>query len=295
MPGQKRFTRFGLAILWALVFILCLWLLPRVSAFTLTIVVGLTQVMLTVLGAKAGTSPGWSARHQNLVVWLFAAVGTVGFVATIFAARASSKETAESSSKLAVALTQIADTARESKGLAVEAARIQRLNSDLQERLLALSHENGELARAGILSVTGGDSFAYVLLSFMGDSLVPVVIHSGKYPLYDVYVRITDTTDAVSLNDPWKLLREERQLGNLASGAVYGLGESGYIPNDEKTRISLNIFFRARNGFWRQNIRMLKLGEKWVTASQVTWDDGRLIAQRIDPTFPKNSAGRVDW
>jgi hypothetical protein len=65
-----------------------------------------------------------------------------------------------------------------------------------------------------------------------------------------------------------------------------------------KKHYAFNFFFTARNGngFVAQQIRFVKIGDKWLSATEVTPFSGRRILYRhIDAGFPRNPHGKIDW
>ncbi len=69
-----------------------------------------------------------------------------------------------------------------------EIARVQDLNTKLQSRLIDLSNES-------LASITGGNSFCYIHMLVSRDGVDPVVLSKGKYPIYDLTIRLWNPAD----------------------------------------------------------------------------------------------------
>ena len=84
-------------------------------------------------------------------------------------------------------------------------------------------------------------------------------------------------------------------IGNLSTKQARMLGPIS-IPNNG---IRLNIFFNARNGFFSESLRIKKVNDEWKTAIKVentpTSGEVKVLYKRIDPDFPLNKDGSVEW
>jgi hypothetical protein len=79
-------------------------------------------------------------------------------------------------------------------------------------------------------------------------------------------------------------------------------GSSSFEPNRTvipiKGKIRWNIFFDAKNGFWDQALRCELINGDMVCASRVSQSRGKtdtVLLEQVDPRYPKNSDGKVDW
>jgi hypothetical protein len=167
-----------------------------------------------------------------------------------------------------------------------------------------LNRELARLAMENLGSVTGGDSFAYVDLLSPSDPAGPAILvtQRGKYPVYDMSVRIVDL-------DKFDTLRKSQQITvealaadeivtsrNIAPGTGFVVDRR--LPPLQTERPRFNIFISARNGSWTQLLRFHKVdGKLWKRATRVVRNDptGRLLYEYIDDGFPRNNAGQVDW
>jgi hypothetical protein len=166
---------------------------------------------------------------------------------------------------------------------------------------IELRNKNNEIAalqKENADTITGGDSFAEVGFhvldqsgnmpnaSAMPDQLVlnPLVIHHGKYPLYDVQARI-HKFGSMGLDT-------NVNVGNLTPG--FAMNNAVRIPQQGKNNLSYNIFFVARNGGWTQFLRMLWVGDGWATASKIVRGD-KVLLREVSANFPRNEKGEIDW
>ncbi|MGH9739297.1 MAG: hypothetical protein ACRD4X_12040 [Candidatus Acidiferrales bacterium] len=150
-----------------------------------------------------------------------------------------------------------------------------------------------------INSVTGGDSYAYVVFGNLerAGALISVA-HGGKYPLHDVDARITDPNKfkemiankvPMSMNNPSDI---HLHAGNISANASRPMRTIKFGGTD---RQDYNIFFYGRNGFWSERVRMRWIDNKWVSAVKVLGANGRTVLfENVDPTFPRKNQ-EVDW
>jgi len=174
--------------------------------------------------------------------------------------------------------------------------------------------EIAQLQRENANAISGGDSFARVDLHIIGADglavnahampdellLVPIIIHEGRYPLYDVTVSFLELTQgkAAFLEvargkapfDSGGALRAY-PVGNLAPGLAWT--SNIRLPHHGKD-IEFNIFFAARNGVWTQLLRWRWIGDGWTRATKVLRGTQELHRQ-VAPNFPRQQDGSIDW
>lgn len=171
--------------------------------------------------------------------------------------------------------------------------------SKRNDQLMAKSSKIEELNAFTLSSVTGGDSYCYLLpmLDEMSGKERFLLKHEGKYPVYDVQVRIIDQTMLTQLpfdkllpkgdipkvewekllkkRDLWQesnILRSQAEtlvtLATLTPGTGFFI-EGRKIPEDAvKQEYLVQIF--ARNGKISQVIKHMKVGGHWKTSMRVT-------------------------
>lgn len=179
------------------------------------------------------------------------------------------------------------------------AFRQSNFNATLREKNEEISRLQHEQASA----ITGGDSFAWIGFQvFAADGgavnansmpedllLVPNVIHQGKYPLYDVNVRIHDTGRGM----PFDLQSAMRSyaLGNLSPSMATITNIR--LPHHGRD-FAFNIFFSARNGMWVQFLRMPWVDNGWALANKVVRGT-EVVYREVSANFPRREDGSVDW
>ena len=178
-----------------------------------------------------------------------------------------------------------------------------------EDELRAKSEEIADLNRRLDATVTGGDSFCYIDLvpteilkeAVTGDRALLVLVHQGKYPLYDLAVQVLNVVQAFPKmeEDKFASLQIRRYIENrkfdifspeksLTLGEIIFQGAKQYY-----------VFqFSARNGDWFQNLRIELVGKERKIARKViksTKEGGQNLLEKIDPGFPRDEKGRVQW
>jgi len=164
--------------------------------------------------------------------------------------------------------------------------------------LRAKSDEIAGLNRDIKNQVTGGESFCYMMISSIDPKTnlgIPVVIHEGDYPLYDINARIVDLQKLRDIKDntftSFMQTQTVLKIGNLARKTVLALSS---LDLGNSSKRDFNIFFIARNSQFEQLLRLRKINDKWVTATKVE-RDGKVIFEKIDEGFPRTDQGQVQW
>jgi hypothetical protein len=151
-----------------------------------------------------------------------------------------------------------------------------------------------------IAHISGGDSFPYFQISMINNETnvgLLMAIHEGEHPLYDVTARIVDlqkfrqiennlTFDSMSHCDT------NVNVGNLISSHATMI-QKWQIENDMEQ--SYNIFFTARNGSFKQFIRLKKIDHKWLSAIKVMDKDRKVLHEQVDLEYPRDLNGVVEW
>ncbi|MGH9341420.1 MAG: hypothetical protein ACRD1R_17995 [Acidobacteriota bacterium] len=146
--------------------------------------------------------------------------------------------------------------------------------------------------------LSGGESFCYLMLGSLGrgtNAGQVTVIHQGKHPLYDVTARIVDLQafERVKSNLTFENLR------NTEIHRSYGLLIPGYCKSGEIWNLGdgairgFNIFWTARNGGFSQLLRFRSVDDQWYHATKV--ERGAILLEDIQPGYPRNEKGEVDW
>ncbi len=164
-----------------------------------------------------------------------------------------------------------------------------------------------ELNNFILSSITGGDSFCYLEIGSIAqtnDHGLLVLVQQGKFPLYDLNIRIVDLDkfDKIKENLSFEKLAsiETRlNLGTLSPSIAQMLGP---ISFPGKTNLRFNIFAIARNGGTTQVLRMKLIDNKWVRANKVTRSffkensfTDEVVYEKIDKEYPRDLKGNVLW
>jgi hypothetical protein len=194
---------------------------------------------------------------------------------------------------------QLKERLQYERELRAKTGELAKKSDELSKKSDAIAHLNRELKN----SVIGGDSFCYLALSFFSDTDATnfgelVVVHQGKYHLYDVHARIfdLDKSDEVESRgitlETMKLTNTNIAIGNLLPGHTRKIAQMN-LGNATERRF--NIFFNARNGDFTQVLRFRKVGGRWQHATKV--DRGKDLPpfEEITPGYPRNNKGQVDW
>jgi hypothetical protein len=134
-----------------------------------------------------------------------------------------------------------------------------------------------------------------------GSTVVPLFVHHGKYPLYDVrasivdldeHTRLTGLKDFISATKA--LLGTSLLVGNLTPG--FASPVSGVLQHPSGQDFSYNVFYVARNGSWTQSLRMRWIGNGWAIANKVFGGpENRELYREVSANYPLNEKGEVDW
>jgi hypothetical protein len=144
-------------------------------------------------------------------------------------------------------------------------------------------------------SITGGDSFCYLMPYPISDrDAIGVLIHSGKYPIYDLSLRIVDLhlfKQSVARGSALAALGMDYNLGNLAPHAAEPNSNIHLALTEEAP--DFNLFFSARNGFWEESLRLRRVNGNLSQAILVERQDqsGSLVRlfEDIDRDFPRGA------
>jgi hypothetical protein len=171
--------------------------------------------------------------------------------------------------------------------------------SAFEHELRMRSDKIANLNREIAASVTGGDSFCYAAMGSLGvdepNTAILTVVHQGEHPLYDVSFYMVDPQ--ALRNDQTLQMSKAFTVGNMSPNSASPM-QVWHLPDAD--RQNYNIFFSARNGFWSQALRFKRVSGSWKSATQVTKtilgsDEPPLLYERIDPEFPLNEHGQVEW
>lgn len=197
---------------------------------------------------------------------------------------------------------------KDSKLLQVKSDKIESLSQNIN----TLNQENAELNKKIAATITGGDSYCYLMVrSPRGKQNLCdlMLVTKGEYPLYDVSITIEDAKRLVemvhkdkdagllpyeTMTDTAKRLDEARHqidVGNIKPNTVRPLGG---IKAPKADVIMYNIYITARNGSVMQIVRFHRIDGNWKRARKLVVND-KVIEEYIDPDFPLGADGKVKW
>lgn len=217
-----------------------------------------TQLALGMLGAVVSVANDWTQRHRTSVLLSFFALTVVGSIASNKSAEQNAAMVAKAQENLNQSLKETNELSKKGVELQQKTAELQQLNTQLQQQLIEQNKTVERLARIGISTATGGDSYAYVSVEVNLGLLV--LTHQGRYPLSDISIRITDLERA-DISDIWG---KTKTVPMLAPGSSATIGSVG-----DRTSFRSNIFYFSRNGSWSQALRARKVEGRWVSAYRV--------------------------
>jgi hypothetical protein len=173
------------------------------------------------------------------------------------------------------------------------AARQANFNARLNDKNTEIIALQGQQINA----VTGGDSYPYVMPSFVGDGKVTMLLmNQGKYPLYDVQVTIVDgdlsaalikNSDDVSrdINTIQSQSQQIYKIGNL------GEHHSSWLPKydlDPKTGArNFTMYLLARNGQVNEWMSLRFVKNHWSVAV-IALNEKGVLERHIGDDFPNN-------
>lgn len=256
----------------------------------------LVQFALTLLGAIIAIKEEWAKNHQKSVILLFVVLGVAGMGIT---AKQAFKGSADSTN-LSNALTNLRTSTQ-------EISRITSLNTDLQQTLLTQGKTLTDLAKQNIASVTGGDSFCWMLVGQRDNSSPQIsVTQHGQYAVHGVTARLVDIQKFNRLTRGQPLTLDNvlvadtnYAIGDLSvhSGRMLG---TLLLNNEPGDRRDFNILFNGINGYWTELLRLRRVDGKWLQAVKVKREiingnhmTEKDIFQQIDTGFPM--LNKNDW
>lgn len=261
------------------------------------IILGVLTTAISVLGGHVSSN---NPKHRY-AFYSMGAVSVLIILAMGVRNYRAQMESVHSQQKLNDALDSLDNSTK-------EIARVQGLNTKLQEQLLASSDTIASLAKQNISEVTGGDSFCYVdirELALSGGLLQVALLGKGKNPVSDVNIRIVDldVMDEAFKSGALENLRKAEITLSFPHPARYsGFSKPLYRFKPEPNQVSkrYNVFINARNGTFTELVRLRRIDGQWSTAIRVSasYYDKRsgLVLEDIDRTFPMETLGSdTDW
>ncbi|MFO1291014.1 MAG: hypothetical protein U1E82_10445 [Nitrosomonas sp.] len=168
----------------------------------------------------------------------------------------------------------------------------QRMLEEKSEEIISLNRKIAVLSYHTMNMVTGGDSYAYILFSDNQSQSAEnvqlrniLLIHEGRYPLYDLSIQIADIDHLKDV--------KVFPVGNIGSTQHikhWPLNHAINFDLSEKQSQRFNIFFYSRNGTWYQQMIYKKLEGRWLLATRVVRPNETggidVLFKNISPDFP---------
>lgn len=155
--------------------------------------------------------------------------------------------------------------------------------------------EIARVSKESLYSITGGDSFCYVLAAGQGW----VVIQEGDYPVYDVSVRVVYLRDfqrevAAGAINPLGPHTTNLTVGNLRPGGSVIMGNRK--PQDD-VKQGYNAFISARNGLFSEELRMVRNSSYAVRVKRALPlpNESPVLYEYVQEGFPTTDKGEVEW
>ena len=190
----------------------------------------------------------------------------------------------------------------------VKTQEIADLNRDIAAKSDRIAELNREIAAKGeeiVASIMGGDSFCYLTFDAPGlGSGTPllVLVHSGKHPLYEVSIRITDVDrfeEVLKLSGPsFEQLQSADTsiaVGNIFPDLAQVLRR---WPSLDRQSKRYDVFIVARNGLTTELIRLRQVNGVWKQALRVLRDKAgksETLFEKVDAEYPREVDGEVGW
>jgi cell division protein FtsL len=184
--------------------------------------------------------------------------------------------------------------------------------AEFERELRLKTEEIAELNKNIAETLTGGNSYCYLLITypqFRRDVANLTLMHEGKYPLYDVQIKIDDVEEKI------RIMKEEWENGKFGqrtladsetvfaqASKVFKIGNFGPNQVMNVTQITLpsvetkgyNIDITARNGYIAQTIRFRNFNGQWKLAEKLVVH-GKVFKEEIPIEFPRDRNGNFAW
>lgn len=218
-----------------------------------------------ILGAVVSLQEKWSKNHRWPLIAVFALLGMAGIWASNQQSVKSAKDNSAASAKLETSLTNL-------QTATAQISRLQSLNTELQQRLLASSRTVTELSKETLAQTTGGDTFPDILPLMMPDpcgGLPLAVVAQGKHNLLDLSVNVKEhmqRTDPASVSASLYYVRG----ASLPMVLANHLEELPICIHPEGDLDVYQIDTRARNGNWVEVLSLKRNGAGWISERTVS-------------------------
>jgi hypothetical protein len=246
--------------------------------------------------------PSRMGRRMTPELWI--GIGTVFF---LIGTAMVTWGTVRSTSMIASTTTAI-KTATET--LQTQTAALEQVNkeiADKAEQINALTQEN-------LNQLTSADSFCYVSASVMApgnDAIVLHLMHSGKYPIYDLAVEVHDQSASKKFWDEFHRAGRTQLTAQdwTAAMGIISVQTIGTMPPNSGRRLitvpyggerrSFDIMMSARSSLYRETITLMKRpqGEGYALDQHLYKRGGgedTQIWEQVSPDFVPETASKTE-
>ena len=182
------------------------------------------------------------------------------------------------------------------KSKKVAEARTQE-NVRLNQKILALTEENKELAKRGIDYITGGNGYVYVdiVKGTLPNAFAPIVISKSEFPQYDLSIRFFDDQkdQQAQIFHPIIL-----NIATLPPGQDAIFQTPAFELPAGKDVAKFNLFISARNGSFIEEVQLRKVEGEWWSAVRLTKEENNtkaVLLERAQDQYPRTPDGKIDW
>lgn len=177
--------------------------------------------------------------------------------------------------------------------------------SRTEEQLHSKVIENAQLTKENYKYLLGEGSYCYMDLSpnvSMPNTISQFLMVVGEYPLWDVQMAVKDIEKLRDINLPsipitkryekLKEIESVKNIGNIKNDSAIDYGR--FTVPDEINSVHYYYRFSARNGFWEQKIRMVRVDNRFEQAYKV-YHGEKILKEGVSNKFPRNEKGEIEW
>lgn len=253
-----------------------------------------------LLGSVMSLHPPTKRTHKVAYAIGFVVLGVLGVVLGVQQSNetaAASKRANDAQSQLRNTIAQLQASSAKLEHQTKEVARVQQLNTQLQEQLLAESRDIADLSKAALENITGKDAYAYLapqIHASTADRIPLAAVNGGEHILTGVTARVMRTDTARQMQEDSSDADMEIAIGTLYPGEVRLLPGRFVrpVPDTETGVATYWIHISAQNGLISEGLsfRRARTGQRpwayWMkveriayknTATGVVWRTSPLI------------------
>jgi hypothetical protein len=249
------------------------------------IALGAITLLMAVLGGVVSAHAPDKGWQKILYFFGFIALGIAGMC---FVFRQSNETT--------VANRDLSHSIHDLSVSSQETARLQRLNTDLQNKLLAQAGAISRLTQENADLITGGNSYPFILPILGKIDNLPgfplTIVVRGKHDLLDVSIAVSSPIQDVTGTNPPKTESRETFLQAWNAGSSTNLrfashSQATILPLRIEPVGERDVFYvgtTCRNGYFWERLVMKRFGDAWMVESEkITNLAGKILEQWTSP------------